>query len=188
MLNNRYCKEDAQPQEQKIHIIGMELSMENLKEPLLQMVTEIPFFDCFEKTEISLLLDAGNWLKVTPGNRIITKDEIDLRMFVLIQGNAEVVLQEKTLAVLNDGDIFGEFGLMGVPRIAHVEAQTDCLLLSFTAEQLNKLPLELQVKFLRRILLALFARLQKINQRDWLRRHPKKDAEKMFHSGIKPDF
>jgi len=149
--------------------------MEKLKEPLLHLVAEIPFFDCFEQTEISLLLDAGIWIKFTPGNRIITKGEIDLRMFVLIQGHAEVVLQEKILAVLNVGDIFGEFGLMGAPRMAHVEAQTDCLILSFTADQLNKLPLELQVKFLRRILLAIFARLQKINQRDWLRRHPRKD-------------
>jgi CRP-like cAMP-binding protein len=150
--------------------------MENPKEPLIDLVAEIPFFDSFEKTEISLLLDTGTWIKVTPGNRIITKGEIDLKMFVLIQGHAEVVLQEKILAVLSVGDIFGEVGLMGAPRMAHVEAQTDCLLLSFDAEQLNNLPLELQVKFLRRILLATFARLQKINQWDWLRRPPRKDS------------
>ncbi|PKN76636.1 MAG: hypothetical protein CVU52_03835 [Deltaproteobacteria bacterium HGW-Deltaproteobacteria-10] len=147
--------------------------MEKPKEPLIDLVAEIPFFDCFEKTEISLLLDAGTWMNVTSGNRIITKGEIDLRMFVLIQGHAEVVLQEKILAVLSVGDIFGEVGLMGAPRMAHVETQTDCLLLSFNAEQLNNLHLELQVKFLRRILFATFARLQKINQWDWLRRHPK---------------
>lgn len=150
--------------------------MKNLKDPLIQLVAEIPFFDCFEKTEISLLLDAGSWMKVASGKRIITKGEIDLRMFVLIQGHAEVVLQEKILAVLNVGDIFGEFGLMGAPRMAHVETQTDCLLLSFDADQLNNLPLELQVKFLRQILFATFARLQKINQWDWLRRHPRKDS------------
>lgn len=149
--------------------------MKNLKEPLLHIVAEIPFFDCFDKTEISLLLDAGTWIEVSPGSRIITKGEIDLRMFVLVQGHAEVVLQEKILAVLSTGDIFGEVGLMGAPRMAHVEAQTDCLLLSFDADQLNNLPLELQVKVLRRILFATFARLQKINQWDWLRRHPKKD-------------
>lgn len=150
--------------------------MENLKEPLLQLVAEIPFFDCFEKPEVSLLLDAGTWMKVTPGNRIINKGEIDMRMFVLVQGHAEVVLQEKILAVLRAGDIFGEVGLMGAPRMAHVEAQTDCLLMSFTAEQLNNLPLELQVNFLRRILFATFARLQKINQWDWLRRPAKSDS------------
>lgn len=149
--------------------------MKDLKDPLIKLVAEIPFFECFEKAEISSLLDAGSWLEVTPGNRIITKGEIDLRMFVLIQGHAEVVLQEKVLALLNVGDIFGEFGLMGAPRMTHVETKTDCLLLSFDADQLNNLPLELQVKFLRQILFATFARLQKINQWDWLRRHPRKE-------------
>ncbi len=149
--------------------------MENMKEPILQLIADIPFFDCFDQTEIALLVDSGTWTNVAPGNRIITEGEIDLRMFVLMKGRAEVVLQEKILAVLSVGDIFGEFGLMGAPRLAHVEAQTDCLLLSFDADQLNSLPLELQVKFLRRILLVIFARLQKINQRDWLRRQPRKD-------------
>jgi CRP-like cAMP-binding protein len=148
--------------------------MGNIKEPLLHLVAELPFFDCFSKAEISLLLDAGTWEKVPPGNRIITKGEIDLKMFVLVQGHAEVILHDKVLAVLSAGDIFGEVGLMGAPRTTHVEAQTDCLLLSFDAEQLNDLPLELQVIFLRQILFATFARLQKINQWDWLRRHPRK--------------
>jgi CRP-like cAMP-binding protein len=150
--------------------------MDKSKEALIEIVAAIPFFDSFEKMEISLLLDTGTWIKVTPGKPIITKGEIDLRMFVLVQGHAEVVLQEKILAVLGIGDIFGEVGLMGAPRMANVEAKTDCLLLSFDAEQLNSLPLELQVKFLRRILLATFARLQKINQWDWLRRHPRKNS------------
>jgi CRP-like cAMP-binding protein len=148
--------------------------MDKSKEALIEIVAAIPFFDSFAKMEISLLLDTGTWIKVTPGNPIITQGEIDLRMFVLVQGHAEVVLQEKILAVLSVGDIFGEVGLMGAPRMANVEAKTDCLLLSFDAEQLNSLPLELQVKFLRRILLATFARLQKINQWDWLRRHPRR--------------
>jgi eukaryotic-like serine/threonine-protein kinase len=150
--------------------------MGNIKDPLIHLVAGIPFFECFENTEIGMLLDAGTWLEITPGNRIVTQGEIDLRMFVLIQGHAEVILQEKTLAVLNVGDIFGEFGLMGAPRITHVETQTDCLILSFDADQLNNLPLELQVKFLRQILFATFARLQKINTWDWLRRHPRKDS------------
>lgn len=149
--------------------------MENVTEPLVNLIAEIPFFDCFEKEEVLLLLNAGTWLNIPAGNRIVSQGEVDLRMFVLIQGHTEVVFREKTLAVLNVGDIFGEFGLMGVPRTAHVEAKTDCLLLSFSADQLNNLPLELQVKFLRRILFVLFARLQKINQWDWLRRHPRKD-------------
>ena len=149
--------------------------MEDLKETIRSLITDIPFFDCFTQEEVGVLLDAGTWSKAVAGNRIITEGEIDLHMFVLIQGRAEVIFSEKILAVLSAGDIFGEFGLMGVPRMAHVEAQTNCVLLSFGADQLNAMPLELQVKLFRRILLVIFARLQKINQRDWLRRQPRKD-------------
>ena len=152
--------------------------MEELKEPILQLIEDIPFFDGFTHEEIIVLLDAGKWIKAMPGNRIITEGEIDLRMFILIVGRGEVVLNEKVLAVLNTGDIFGEFGLMGTPRMAHVEAQTECMILSFGADQLNKLPLDLQLKLLRRILLVIFTRLQKLNQREWLRRQYRKGGNR----------
>jgi CRP-like cAMP-binding protein len=150
--------------------------MEDLKESILHLIEDIPFFDCFTHDEVSILLDVGTWTKAMPGNRIITEGEIDLRMFILIVGRAEVILNEKIMAVLSTGDIFGEFGLMGAPRMAHVEAQTECMILSFGADQLNNLPLELQLKLLRRILLVIFTRLQKLNQREWLRRQSRKDG------------
>jgi CRP-like cAMP-binding protein len=148
--------------------------MEYLKEAILHLIEDIPFFDCFTHDEIGILLDNGSWLKEIPGNRIITKGEIDFRMFILIVGRAEVILNEKVIAVLSTGDIFGEVGLMGTPRIAHVEAVTECLILTFDADQLNDLPLELQLKLLRRILLVMITRLQKLNQREWLRHQTRK--------------
>ena len=149
--------------------------MEELKEAILHLIKDIPFFDCFDREEISILLDVGTWTKSMPGNRIITEGEVDLRMFILIVGRAEVVLNEKIMATLATGDIFGEFGLMGAPRMAHVEASTECMLLSFSADQLNNLPMELQLKLLRRILLVIFSRLQKLNQREWLHRQTRRD-------------
>ena len=148
--------------------------MEYLKEAILHLIEDIPFFDCFNHDEVGILLDRGSWIKEIPGNRIITRGEIDFRMFILIVGRAEVILNEKVIAVLSTGDIFGEVGLMGSPRIAHVEAQTECLILTFDADQLNDLPMELQLKLLRRILLVMVTRLQKLNQREWLRHQPKK--------------
>lgn len=152
--------------------------MEETKDAILQLIEDIPFFDGFTHEEIIVLLDSGKWIKAMPGKRIITEGEIDLRMFILIVGRGEVVLNEKILAVLNTGDIFGEFGLMGTPRMAHVEAQTECMILSFGADQLNKLPLDLQLKLLRRILLVIFTRLQKLNQREWLRRQYRKSGNR----------
>jgi len=143
--------------------------MKDPRETILLLIEDIPFFDCFNRNEIGILLDKGSWIKKLPGDRIITAGEIDFRMFIMIVGRAEVILNEKVMAVLGTGDIFGEVGLMGTPRTAHVEAKTECLILTFDADHLNGLTPELQLKLLKRILLVMIARLQKLNQREWLR-------------------
>ena len=148
--------------------------MEDLKETILLLNKDIPFFDCFSHDDIGILLEKCSWVKELPGNRIITAGEIDYRMFILIMGRAQVVLNEKVLAVLGAGDIFGEVGLLGTTRTADVEAQTECLILTFDADDLNDLPLELQLKFLKRILVVMITRLQKLNQREWLRHQARK--------------
>lgn len=53
--------------------------------------------------------------------------------------------------------------------MADVTTKTECLILTFSADQLNDLPIELQLKLIRRILLVLVARLQKLNVHEWLR-------------------
>jgi CRP-like cAMP-binding protein len=148
--------------------------MENLKETILLLIKDVPFFDCFTHDEIAILLEKCSWLKELPGNRIITTGEVDFRMFILIMGRAQVILNEKVLAVLSAGDVFGEVGLLGGLRTADVEAQTECLMLTFEADHLNDLPIELQLKFLKRIFAVMVARLQKLNQHEWLRYQTRK--------------
>jgi CRP-like cAMP-binding protein len=159
--------------------------MEDLKETILPLIEDIPFFDCFNHDEIGVLLEKCSWIKVLPGNRIITAGEIDFRMFILIVGQAEVILNEKVMSILGTGDIFGEVGLMGTPRTANVEAKTECLILTFDADHLNELTLELQLKLLKRILLIMIARLQKLNQWEWLRHRNKKIDASPSHSATK---
>jgi CRP-like cAMP-binding protein len=142
------------------------------------ILEDIAFFKGFTSEEIDLLLEVGKWTKVAPHEQIVHQGELDLHMFVLVQGQAEVIYNEKVIAVINSGDIFGEIGLMGKPRIANVESSLECLLLTFDANDLNKLPLTLQVKFLRRVLDTLFARLQKSNIKKWMTSRDKSKKEK----------
>ncbi|MDQ5986213.1 MAG: hypothetical protein CSYNP_01932 [Syntrophus sp. SKADARSKE-3] len=145
---------------------------------LTHILEGIAFFHDFTTEELDLLLEVATWSKVAPQDRIVQQGEQDLHMYVLVQGQAEVIYNEKIVASLNSGDIFGEVGLMGKPRIAHVEARTECLLLAFDADDLNNLPLTLQVKFLRRVLDTVFARLQKSNVQKWLTTRDKNKKEK----------
>ena len=156
--------------------------MKEAIEVVLHLVKDIPFFDCFTDNEIGILLERGLWIKEKPGIRIVTKGETDFRMFILVMGHVEVVLDEKVIATLGPGDIFGEVGLMGAPRVADVEARTECLILSFSADSLNDLPIELQLKLLRRILLVIIMRLQKLNLREWLR-HPRRKSDTSIDAG-----
>jgi CRP-like cAMP-binding protein len=153
--------------------------MADFNKTIQQILEGIAFFDGFSPEELEGLLEAGKWSKAIPRKRIIQQGEQDLHMYVLVQGQAEVIYNQKVIAVLNSGDIFGEVGLlMGNPRTAHVESRTECLLLAFNADDLNKLPLELQVKFLRHVLAAVFNRLQKSNIQKWLRAPRKEGSQK----------
>jgi CRP-like cAMP-binding protein len=138
----------------------------------------IDFFQGFAPEEMDILLQVGKWSKVPVSEKIIHQGERDLNMFLLVQGQVEVIYNEKVLATISAGEIFGEVGLMGRPRIAHVQSSRECLLLVFNAEDLNKLPLELQVKFLRRVLDTVFTRLQRANVQKWLRTSSKGKKDK----------
>ncbi|MDD5167791.1 MAG: cyclic nucleotide-binding domain-containing protein [Syntrophales bacterium] len=144
----------------------------------MSILEDIVFFHGFTPEEMDILLEVGKWSKVAPHERIIQQGDFDLHMYVLVQGQAEVIYNEKTVAVINSGDIFGEVGLMGKPRIAHVESSLECLLLAFDADDLNNLSLALQVKFLRRVLDTVFARLQKSNVQKWLTTRDKAKKDK----------
>ncbi len=161
-------------------------------EVILHLIKDIPFFDCFDDNEIGILLERGTWIKEKTDTRIVSQGETDFRMFILVMGHVEVILHEKVLAVLAAGDIFGEVGLLGAPRMADVVSRTECLILTFNADELNDLPIELQLKLLRRILLVMVARLQKLNLHEWLRSPTRKidaspngDAKKSSSDKIK---
>lgn len=149
----------------------------------MNILEGIAFFRGFSPEELDALLEVGKWSKVAPHEKIVNQGDQDLHMFVLVQGQAEVIYNEKVVATINSGDIFGEIGLMGKPRIAHVESSVECLLLAFDANDLNTMPLTLQVKVLRRILDTVFARLQKSNVQKWLTTRDKSDKKKDRSAG-----
>lgn len=144
----------------------------------MNIIEGIAFFQGFSPEELDILLEVGKWSKVAAHEKIVHQGDQDLHMFVLVQGQAEVIYSEKVVATINSGDIFGEIGLMGKPRIAHVESSVECMLLAFDANDLNNMPLTLQVKVLRRILDTVFARLQKSNVQKWLTTRDKSDKKK----------
>ena len=138
---------------------------------VFQVLEGSRFFQGFTEQELWRVIESGDWAKAEAGERIVTAGSLDLYMFVLVNGQAQVVFERRILSVLDPGDTFGEFGLMGERRSADVVAKTKCLLLRLNAQQLNDLSIELQVKLLKRILVALMARLKNINRNTFWNMH-----------------
>jgi|TARA_B100000809_G_C14927315_1_gene455646 CRP-like cAMP-binding protein len=70
------------------------------------------------------------------GQTIIAKGEHTYEAYIIDKGSVEVRLNNKTLAILKENEIFGEIGWLGhIPRTATVTALTDVTLRVLPEEQ-----------------------------------------------------
>ncbi len=137
------------------------------KRKISALLHKISFFEVFTHEEIDKLIEVGEWFKISAGKRIIKKGDSDRYLYILLHGQVEIILGCKVLGELKTGDMFGEFGLLGAMRTADVEATADCILMAFQGDNLNHLPLEIQVKFLKQVIHVMCNHLQQNNKNLW---------------------
>lgn len=131
-----------------------------------EILRQIDFFQNFSRSEIDSIVDCGAWVHAGTGERIITEGETDLFLYILIRGQVNVVKNGKVLAVLKAGDSFGEIAaLAGSPRTAHVITKEDCYCLRFDPFQINQMETKLQLRFVKKILYTMAARLATLDRR-----------------------
>jgi hypothetical protein len=90
-----------------------------------------PFLQLLSPSQLDRLLGDSRLLRYGRNERIIEQGAEGRSMFILMHGEAEVLVtingQEKSVAMLRDGDYCGEMSLLtGEPRSASVVAKTDC--------------------------------------------------------------
>lgn len=100
-------------------------------ESLLQRVS---LFAEFTSDELKTFLELTDTVRFTAGSYIVRQDEPGDCMYVLLNGKARVRHrrkgQEFELAMLGDGDFFGELALVDEgPRMADVLAEKECVCL-----------------------------------------------------------
>ncbi len=84
-------------------------------------------------------------LRAEPGKIVVTEGDLSTEMFVVIAGELEVVKRAADgstvrVAMLGPGDWFGEMAILDVqPRSASVRALAPSLLLSLSADQVDRL-------------------------------------------------
>ncbi|HEY6879086.1 MAG TPA: cyclic nucleotide-binding domain-containing protein [Polyangiales bacterium] len=83
--------------------------------------------------------------RAEPGSVVVSEGELSTEMFVVIGGELEVVKRaldgsQVRVAMLGPGDWFGEMAILDVqPRSASVRALAPSLLLSMSADQVDRL-------------------------------------------------
>jgi serine/threonine-protein kinase len=132
-------------------------------ENVVDYIQSVPFFEDFTKTQVKGILNSSNVLKVSSGKVIVAEGEIDDSFFILLSGRASVRKGDKSIAMIQRGECFGEMSyLSGQSRAATVVAETDCIFLKISAVLLDRAPSSIQLLFLRKFALTLIRRLSKI--------------------------
>jgi CRP/FNR family transcriptional regulator, cyclic AMP receptor protein len=84
-------------------------------------------------------------VRAEPGNVVVTEGDLSTEMFVVVAGELEVVKRAADgstvrVALLGPGDWFGEMAILDVqPRSASVRALAPSILLSMSADQVDRL-------------------------------------------------
>ena len=91
-----------------------------------------------KREEAERLLAEATVIRARPGDRIIRQGEHDATLYALLDGMAEVTLDQapdRPINLMAKGDTFGEAGLAGrIPRTANVIARTPCEVLVLSAD------------------------------------------------------
>jgi CRP-like cAMP-binding protein len=113
----------------------LEVLLRFLRDRLIATLTATsPLFEPFGGSDRRDLANRFQFLEIEPGARVIEQGSASDGLYVLLCGVVEVSRgdggQERQLAVLGRGDIFGEISLLtGEPAIATVRARVKCLAL-----------------------------------------------------------
>ena len=100
------------------------------------------------------------------GQPILSAGEAGQTLFVLIEGQADVLLGDEVVESAGPGAIFGEMALVDdLPRSATVIARTDCRLISIDANRFNAL-IQKTPDFARHVMKVMANRIRNMNERN----------------------
>jgi CRP-like cAMP-binding protein/Zn-dependent protease len=91
----------------------------------LAELRELPIFHGLDSEQLTVILEHGTWLTLSPGHELITQGEPGDRFYAIASGRAEVVKDGVVVDPVGKGMYVGEVALLrNVPRTATVRAVT----------------------------------------------------------------
>jgi ATP-binding cassette subfamily B protein len=96
----------------------------------VEWLREIPLFEDVDSTTLSELASLFSTEQIPEDRDIIREGDPGDRFYILVRGKAEVIKGPTRVAVLQDGDYFGEIALLSdQSRNATVRSMTPCVCL-----------------------------------------------------------
>ena len=124
------------------------------------ILRKLNFFREFLDVEIWEVLRAMVWREYPPNARIITEGTVDETFFIIVNGQVSVCKGDKNVAILVEGDCFGEMGyLTKEKRTASILSLTDVILLEMNSTALEQASPGCQLRFHKVFLKTLLERL-----------------------------
>ncbi|MEA2642688.1 MAG: ATP-binding cassette, subfamily bacterial, partial [Chloroflexota bacterium] len=108
-------------------------------------LSQIPLYANQDHNSLEAIADRFTTETYNPGYTVCEEGEVGLKLYILVRGRVEVLKRVadgdvRRLAVLEDGDFFGEIALLEtVPRTATVRTLTPCVLLALDQHQFTTL-------------------------------------------------
>ena len=126
---------------------------------------KIYFFKDFISSELTEVLKITQWVKSDATETIITEGQIEDCFYIIIVGEVEVKKRGKALAVLKQGECFGEMAYLGkTKRTATIESLGNTILMKINASIIDQMSMGTQLRFYKVFSSTLIRRLNRTSE------------------------
>ncbi len=80
-------------------------------DPAVDLLRAVPLFADLSKSELGLVASIRKRIEFDPGDKVVTEGQSTGRFFVIIEGDADVIVGDRFIRRLGTGDFFGEMAL-----------------------------------------------------------------------------
>ena len=126
----------------------------------VELIKRVPLFADCSRSELGQIAQLADEIDLAEGKELTRLGQPGYEFFVLLEGEADVTQDGRSINTLHAGDFFGEIALVeDSPRTATVTATTPVRLLVITNRAFKRL-LEEQHEIQRKVLVALAERVK----------------------------
>ncbi len=136
------------------------------RDKYIRLVHTMDLFKGLDPDDLVKIMSMGLTEAVHKGTTIFKKGSLGTKMYVILEGKVKIVDEDKVLATLGKGDMFGEMGLLSPDvRSATAIAEESSSFFVLTAETLVQLfTKRVAIRLLLNIVGKLSQRLRKANE------------------------